>query len=63
MKQTSKKHPEKSDDFPNAELRNARMLSYLDASRDAFKCRLEKATQLGVRANGVLAGPTAKSPV
>lgn len=63
MKRTSKKHLVKSDDFPNAELRNARMLAYLDASWDAFKCRLEKAAPLGVRANGVLAGPSAKNPV
>lgn len=63
MKRTSKKNPAKSDEFPNAELRRTRMLAYLNASRDALKCRLEKAAQLGTKANGLLAGPTMKVEV
>lgn len=61
MKRNSRKHPTKRNEFPSAELRRARMLAYLDASSDAFKSQLEKAEQLGRKANGLLAGPIAKS--
>lgn len=61
MKRSSKKSPARLDEFPDAALRHARMRTYLDASRDAFKCRLGKAEQLGMKANGLLAGPVAKS--
>lgn len=61
MKQTSKKRSVILDDFPNAELRRERMLAYLDASKDDFRCRLEKAAQLSIKVSGVLAGPTVKS--
>lgn len=61
MKRISKKRSPGLDEFPCAELRHVRMLAYLDASRDTFKNRVEKAAHLGNKANGLLAGPTANS--
>lgn len=61
MKRNSRKHPTKRNEFPCAELRRSRMLTYLDVSREAFKSQLKRAGQLGSKANGLLAGPIAKS--
>lgn len=61
MTRTANKRPAKSDAFPSAELRRARMLAYLDASRDDFKRRLETVSRSGIKTDGLLAGPSAKN--